>query len=411
MSELLIRASMNDHLVLADLLAPSGPHVGRPISRVVVNAPDAARNERLVEVAAATGTPLLIDPLTILLQTDIDPTDAWVSKLSYGRADAVPAADLTNRFILDALVAEVVEFQVQHGATSIIPPYFYADDPESPAFEATLQAIGRTARRMRTDGVALPLLPILCVQLRSFAHRSGWQTAIDRFAMTAAEAGPQAIGLCLSPVGSGAESYAKVLDMIVAARHLRATGIPVIAWRQGVYGPALVAAGMDGYECGMGIGEQTNIPSFVGSRKPKSEPSSSNFAAHGTYIDVLGRSFAPAIARLLFDDRRLLGRLLCDSMRCCPHGSESMLARAGRPHAVRARARALAELDDIPNPAWKLHHIAKRAASAQVVGQKANEVLGAARVPNRVKLQGYEALERAADFLRNQDPYGARDSA
>jgi hypothetical protein len=178
---------------------------------------------------------------------------------------------------------------------------------------------------MRTDGVALPLMVVLCAQLRGFAHRPGWQTALDRFAATAVDVGPQAIALHLSPVGDGGESYAKLLDLTVAARHLRSAGTPVIAWRQGVYGPALVAAGLDGYECGMGIGEQTNVRSLITARKPR-EKDGASFAAQGIFIPALRRSVPPKVARVLLDDRRMLGRLICDSVRCCPHGADSMLA-------------------------------------------------------------------------------------
>ena len=46
---------------------------------------------------------------------------------------------------------------------------------------------------------------------------------------------------------------------MIAARYLRNAGTPVIAWRQGAYGAALVAADLDGYECGM---ESESTPTF-----------------------------------------------------------------------------------------------------------------------------------------------------
>lgn len=410
MSELLIRPSLGDHKVLADLLAPSPMGGRRPIDRLVLNAHDVARSDELLEAAKRSGTPVMVDPLTMLLPGQIGPDDPWVVHVPFGQAEAVTDDLLTNPFWLDDLVAKVVEFQVDRGATAIIAPYFYADRPESPAFAASLSAIGRTARRMRTDNVALPLMVVLCAQLQGFAHRAGWQSALDRFAATALDVGPQAIALNLSPVGDGGESYAKLLDLLVAARHLRTAGTPVIAWRQGVYGPALVAAGLDGYECGMGIGEHANVRSFISTRKPR-EKDGPAFAAQGIYIPVLGRSHPPKVARLLFEDRRLRGRLICDSVRCCPHGADSMLASKGRRHAVRARARELHELADIPNGAWRLNHIAKQAASAYVIATKANELLATTQLPNRIKTDGYFALEQVAEFLRTRGPGKVRDSA
>ena len=408
--ELLVRPSFNDHKVVADLLAPAGPGVRRPLSRLVLSAQDAARRADFADLAAKNGTPLLIDPMTVLLQGQVAPDDPWVREVPYGRAEAVTAATLANPFFLDVLIAESLRFQVEHGASAIIAPYFYAESPESPAFAASLAAITRTARRMRADGIALPLVAILCAQLRGFAHRPGWQRALDRFATAAIDVGPQALGLYLSPVGRGDESYAKVLDLMLAGRHLATFGVPVIAWRQGFYGPALAAAGLQGYECGMGIGEAADVRGYMGQHKPRTTPST-GFAARGIYLPALGRSVPPKVASALLASRPLRGRLLCESPACCPRGAENMLGRGGRAHAVRARARELSELAAIPDPGWRLHHVAKRAASAHVLGTKANEVLAAAQLSATIRTQGYAALEQASEFLRTQGPTSVRDTA
>src|SRR5215211_1438779 len=412
MPELFIRPSLDDHHVVADLLAPSAFSSWRPISRLVLSAQDVVCRPGFSELAAKSRTPLVIGSMTILVPAPIDPRDPWVQSVPFGHAEARSPDQLGNPFLLEQLVDQVVEFQVEHGATAIIPPYFYAQRSDSPEFAATIAAIGRTARRMRADGVNLPIIPLLCAQLQGFAHRSGWQAALDRYTAAAIEVGPQAIALYFSPVGAGDESYSKLLDLLVAARHLRAAGTPVVAWRQGAYGAALVAAGLDGYECGMGIGEQANVRSFVGTRKPRAgESDTSGFSAQGIYVPSLGRSLPPKVARVLFEDRRLKGRLVCDSVRCCPRGTESMLSSKGRGHAVRARARALDEFADIPNTGWRLHHVAKQAASAYVVATKANELLASTELPNRIKTEGYAALEQVAEFLRSRGPEGARDSA
>ena len=43
-----------------------------------------------------------------------------------------------------------------------------------------------------------------------------------------------------------------------------------------------------------------------------------------------------------------------------------------------------------PARSWRLNHIAKQAASAYVTATKANEVLAATDLPNRIKTEGYE---------------------
>ncbi len=408
-AELLIRASLNDHRVVEDLLAPDslGP---RPISRLVLNAPDAPRRSVFSELAAKSGTPLIIDPLTTLLQCEVDPADPWVTEVDYGRAGALDPQLLVNPFSLDKLVAEVVEFQVAQGATIIIPPYFYADRPESAEFEASLAAIGRTARRLRVNGMALPIMPMLSGQLRGFLHRPDWQAALDRFTLAAAEVGPQAIGVQFSPMGDGSESYAKILDLVLGMRHIRNAGIPTLAWRQGVFGPALVAAGLDGYECGMGIGEQAKAKAFMSSRKPRTK-AGKGFASEGVYMAVFNRSVPRKVAQLLLEERSVRGRVVCDSLRCCPQGADSMMSSKGRPHAVRTRARGLQEISEIPNVDWRLHHIGKQAASGFVAATKANEILGRAGVANRVRPDSFAALEQVTDYLRKQGVRDARDSA
>ncbi len=411
--ELLIRPAHGDHLTLEDLLAPSTLYARRPIDRIVLGAHTAARDERLLDAARKSGVPLIVDPLTMLLQSDIDPEDPWVRHVPFARAEALTAVELASPFVLDEIVAQTLEFQIDRGATTIIPPYFYAEHPDSPAFAASLTSIALTARRMRSDGVSLPLMPLLCVQFRGFAQRPGWQRALERFASAAIDIGPQALALCFSPVGSGGESYAKLLQLHFVARHVRAAGVPTLAWRQGAYGPALVAAGLDGYECGMGVGERADIAGFVGARRPRkpgAEPRT-GFAATGIYIPSLRRSVKPRVARVLLDDPRFRGRVICESIVCCPGGATSMLSSKGRAHAVRSRARDLEELAGMPSEAWRLNHVAKQAASAYVTASKANEVLSRAGVVERVKVDGYASLEQVAEFLRAEQPAGARDSA
>jgi hypothetical protein len=159
----------------------------------------------------------------------------------------------------------------------------------------------------------------------------------------------------------------------------------------------------------MGIGEYSNVKSTMGTHKPSTR--SGGYSASGVFIGALGRSVPARVAQVLLDERSLKGRLVCDSVRCCPHGVKSMSASKGRPHAVRARARRLEELDTIPNVDWRLHHVGKEAASGYVTATKANEVLAAAGLPNRIKAESYASLEQVTDYLRKQAVGDARDSA
>ncbi len=408
MSELLIRPGHNDHLVVADLFAPSAgavllPHTRPPISRLVLDAPLAVREQQFREAAQDAGVPLLIDVLAPLLQGEVDPTDAW-ARLPFARAEAVPADMLVNPFFQQGLVAETVQFQVEHGASAIIPPYLYAESPDDPAFDASLGMIGMTARYLRENNITLPLFVILCVQRRGFASQRTWHAGIDRFARTALDVGPQSLGLCVSPMGGGDEKLSTVLSTFMMGQRLKDTGARVVAWRQGFYGPGMVAAGLDGYETGIGLREHTDIAGLRSARKPRTADTDKpkRAATPGVYVAGLGRSLKRAVAAVLFEHHALRSQLVCDDRRCCPKGATSMVEDP-RPHAVRARARQLRHLDSMPHAPWRLHDVSKDAYAAALLATKANEVLAAAGETTRIQTSGYEALAQTANLLgRNE---------
>jgi hypothetical protein len=405
-AELLIRPGRNDHLVLQDLLAPGGAAVllpsNRPlVSRLVLDAHLALRRPDLSDAAAAAGTGVLIDPLTPLWQGDLRPEDPW-SKLSFGVAERLSPSDFsTDR--RDAVVASVVDFQLGHGATAIIPPYTYSQSPLDPWFEITLGFIRATARYMRHEGIHLPLVPVFCAQLKGFGRERTWRVGVDRFVHVALDVGPQLIALCLSPTGGPRDSYEKILRLFLAGRRLKSTGSRVVGWRQGIYGPALVAAGLDGYETGIGTREQSNLAGMISSRKPK--PAGAKRRASGglpgVYLEPLGRSVPSPIAETLLGSRAMRPKVMCDDERCCPDGAGSTLDHRAA-HAVRTRARQLAELDAQPAP-WRLHQIAKSARSAAGLAAQANRVLAEAGLKDRLHGEAMQALAQVAEFLGQSD--------
>ncbi len=258
--------------MIADLLIPAAratlASVRRPISRLVLEAHVAHAYPQYREAALEAGTPLIIDPRTDLLQVDTDPKIAW-RKLPYA-SDAAWGDSITNPFEITALVEARVKFQVKSGASAIVSPYFYAKTPDDPAFAATLQALRVTVRFLREAKINLPLIAVLAGSHRGFARSAMFGDGIDRFAMTALNFGPQMLAFALSPNGTGDEGQGKVLQLFTAAQRLKTTGATVIAWRQGFYGPGLVAAGLDGYETGTGVGERTNFASSYSNVKPGS---------------------------------------------------------------------------------------------------------------------------------------------
>jgi hypothetical protein len=399
MGELLIRAGYGDHRVVSDLLAPGGAiALRRPIDRLVVDAHTAAHHKTLSEAANAGGVPFLVDPLTPLLQVPLAIRDPWVRLLSFGTAAAQNPSEMSE-LGLERLVSHVVEAEVELGATAIIPPYFFCDHPDDPAFETSLDLLATTARVMRREGVNLPILPVLCAQHRSFCTEDSWSDGIDRFALAAAEVGPQAIAVCFSPCGAPSDSYAKVLRLFIAMHRLKRCGVPTLAWRQGIFGPGLVAAGLDGYETGIGVRERSDVKHFLASRSPERSQARRGGAPPMIYLEPLGRSVPHPVAETLLGDRAMRARLLCDDERCCPDGVHSMLDDSGA-HAVRSRARRLMALDDMPHRSWRLHQIAKEASIAAMLAKKGTVVLGAEGLRTKLPVSAQDALARVAEFIR-----------
>lgn len=412
MAELLIRPTRNDHVAIADLLIPAAraslASVRRPISRLVVDAPLAHEFPQYREAALEAGTSLIVDPRTDLLQVATDPKIGW-GKLPYARHE--PSVDLlTNSFMLAALVESVVTFQIEAGASAVVSPYFYAQSPEDPAFAATLECLRLTARELRQRGAGLPLIAVLCGSHRGFARQPTFAAGIDRFAAAALDVGPQMLALMLSPNGKGDEGQAKVLQLFTAAQRLKTTGATVMAWRQGFYGPGLVAAGLDGYETGTGVGERTDLATAYNSVKPGSRDGD---GPKGTpapvFFEALGRSLPRPMSRLLLDHPAARGLLACRDQRCCAHGYASMTETGNRrQHNVRTRARGLRDVEAMPHTPWRLHQIAKDAYATTVTTMKVNAILEDINSSTQLTTRGHESLAHVAELLsRTSEPRAA----
>ena len=400
-SELLIRPGGNDHQVIADLLAPGGARIadGRPvISRLVLDAHSLSRRSLFVEAAAAAGIPCFVDPLTHLLQGDLRPEDKWVG-LPFGRAKAMVAPDFSTDSARDELVAAVVDFEVEAGATAVIPPYLYLTDPTDPWLPVALDLISRTASYMREAGIRLPILPVFCGQLQSFGNPKNWAEGIDRWTTAARQVGADQAALCLSPTGAADDTYHRVLRLFEATRRVLESGIRVISWRQGIYGPALTTIGAHGYETGIGISEQTRITDNIASRKPKPDGRPRRGGAvPGIYLEPIGRSVTTTVAAALLGDMRMRPKVMCDDEACCPNGPQDTLDHR-REHAIRSRVKALSALDSMPQPAWRLQRVARDARAAATLITQANQILAANSIDDRIKEQSSASLAMVAEYF------------
>jgi hypothetical protein len=400
MADLMIRPSWNDHHVITSMLAPgaAGSFIrrGRPvIDRLILDATLAFRNHKpYAEAAESAGIPLLIDPLTFLAASQVDADDPW-HRLPYAPATPLDAHFRADRQLSAAFVEQVIEFEIERGATAIIPPYEYVAARDDPRFEQSLGWIRETARAMRANSIALPIMPVFCASLRDLGSPSTWERGIDRFLAVAREVGPSAIGLLLTPLGDGKEGYGKLHHAFSAFLHAQSLGVPVIALRQGVYGPSLCAAGISGYETGVGLSEQAQIKGAISRRaKPRDHGKHGGGTGAGVYLEPLGRSLRKRVAEeLLASTPGMRAKLLCTDERCCPHGAQSMLDER-REHAIRTRSRELSELDAVPGIEWRLNHVRVRLEGRVALAQQANDVLTRSGVSDRIATRGFESLIR-----------------
>jgi hypothetical protein len=396
MAELLIRAGMNDHVVVNDLLAPmTGPRLlgrGWPLSRLVASAQLAQARPSLAQAAQGAGIPYLVDPETPFMQSGVAENDRW-AQLRFAQAGPLTtdAVDISN------VVEGVIEFELESGATTLIPPYFYAQSSADPWFELSLRSLELTADYIARHDLKLPVLPVMCAQLQSFANHVGWPNGVDRLTQRARALGYSTLALCLSPAGGQGDTYGKVRRLFDTARRATATGLRVFAWRQGIYGPGLVAAGLDGYECGMGTGEQTNVARQQSSRRPGLQDREPGGAGSGIFIETLGRSVSRGVATLLLNDAAMSPKVMCDDEACC--ASIAATLRHPREHAIRTRSRLLAAIAGQPASRWRLSHIAREAAQAATLAAQVNRVLAAQGNEEKLDPRSLEALATVADEL------------
>jgi hypothetical protein len=402
-SELLIRPGYNDHEVVADLLAPGGaatllPGRSAPIDRLVVDAHIAKRRPQFAAAAAAAGVPFVVDPLTHFWQGELRHSDSWAS-LPYGRDEELTPQALAHPLAREELIAQVIDCELDLGATLVVPPYVYARTPEDAWFSRQLELIDATANRLRRLGLRLPMFVVLVVGHQGFAAPTAWGKGIDRFARLARDCGAAAIGLSLSPAKPN-DGYNKVAaTFATTARVKQVSGLPTFAWRQGIFGASLTAAVADGYETGIATSEACDIPAALAARRPRDKRSKGGNPP-GIYIDVLGRSVQAKVGRVLLDSA-IRSKVMCDDERCCPDGPSSTKARP-REHAVRMRARNLATLDALPHISWRLHQVGKDASAGSTLATQANQILENAGLTERLPTQGLESVARVARHLLSE---------
>jgi len=403
-ADLSIRPAHNDQRVLADLIASStGGWSGRGkpvVQRLILDAAVAIKQPQLAKDAAAAGIPVVVDPMTYLLQYETPADHPW-SSLSFGAAKAVSSSAFESAGSKRALVRDVVEFQLARGASAIVPPYFYARDPKDPVFTHGLNAIRETRRFMDEAGLKMPLLPVLCGRVDAFTHPESWPQGLDWFVERATAHGAESIAIQLSPLGDAGDSYAKLLYAFQTVQRVVKTGLRSHLWRQGAFGPAFVAAGASGFETGLQWGNKSDLSSVASNRRPVAHSASEKHGGGGGqyFLPALNRWIIGKQADALNSHSATRDLMVCDDpVNCCSAGYEASRP-IRREHAVRAQARSLARLTAMPPlVSWRMHQVSMDAAHGVDLIDRMNKVLSRQSLP-LLKDTSHRALARIAEEM------------
>lgn len=366
MVELLVRAGSGDAALLrrvfGDVTEPtssSRPH------RIVVDAHVAVAKPEIARIARRAGAPMVVDPQTHYLQDVQHPADPW-ARLGFAHAAKHTAEELSEPARQDWLVAESIEFQLAHGATVLVPPYVHIERVNDGWVEVQTSLWHRTRRYLDQQDLHLPTLAVLALGWR-LLNRTTWPSALHPLCRALTDLDPTEVALAASKIDDGVHPDQRLVTLIAVIGLIRQR-FPVIAWNQGVLGEAAVAAGAVGYETGLGWRERCDLPGAMSAHR---EPPSGGFGARPVYIPALKRSIPKRTIQQLIVHPTIIAELVCQDPACCPGGQQALLGDA-RAHALASRIRALRELDQPVQPAWKWNFLAQQSAAGVELARRIN---------------------------------------
>lgn len=387
MAELLIRSGSQDVTLIEAVLG--GPPARRP-SRLVVDAHVAVRSPRIAAAAARAGVPFLVDPQTHLLQDYQHPADHW-AQLPFARPELSTPADLLRPGRAEQIAADVIEYQLQHGASGVLAPYVHIARRDD-GWREVQTALWRATRRYANQAnMQLPILAVLALGWR-LLDRGRWQDTFDPLRAEMLALNPSEVLLAASRVDAGTTPDLRLASMIAVVRRLTRTH-PVIAWQQGALGLASVAGGAIGYECGIGWRDRCDLPAAMAQHRTHN----SGGTARPVYITSLLRSIPKTLVRALSADARILAALTCLDPSCCPNGRRGLLEDM-RAHAIASRLAAIRDLTAPAKPAWRWNHLAHAAQAGLDLAQRIN-ILGISGV-TRIDVAALQATLTVADNRR-----------
>lgn len=397
-SEFWLRASHQDGPVLRRLLGATPMSGARDVAGIAIAAPSAASRPHLAQTAAQAGVPVVIDPLTPLWQAEQHSGDSW-SNLPYARARAVRSDEVAGREHL--LARSVIEFQLRHGASRIVPPYVMTRPDDGGWPDVGRSLVIATGQVMTQLGIQLPLLAfaVVAIPAHTEATADPMLTAVlDGLAQVDQ---PATVALCGTWPGRELGED-RLRNLHLSLQTIGQRGLPALIWRHGVAGPLLSAAGAIGYSVGAGWYESCYWVSELRARRNPPKPDTPRGGPRGIYLELFQTSVPPEIAQVLLGHRRFAGSLVCSgSNGCCGNGATEMIANPAL-HAVLARTAQLRAQDRIAQPTWRLSALSITHATAADRAEQMNNALARTGHNYRLPLQTYRSAAHLVENLRQR---------
>ena len=307
----------------------------------------------------------------------------------------VTPTELLSTARQDRLVEQCIEYQLNHEATTVIPPYLHLETADSGWIDVQAGLWLRTRRFLDLNGLRLPTLAVLAIGWRLLHHTSGVR-ALTPALNALTELTPTEVGLAASKVHAGMHPDDRLTELILMIQLLRRQH-RVLAWQQGLLGEACVVAGADGYETGIGQRERCDLgQAMTNRRKPRA---AETFGPRPVYVPALKRAVPKDTLRKLRQHRDVWFRVLCNDHDCCAVGTQ--ILDDARSHAIFSRARDLTALTEVHRTNWQWNRLATETGAGLVLAQRINLLADRAGL-YRVDTGALSAIHAVSDVRRQQ---------
>jgi len=396
MAELLIRASLRDQALLRRIFGTDTqqPRASLRPDRIVVDAHVPARTSEFSQIARQSGVAFIVDPQTYLFQDAQPVGDRW-SSLPFGLPRALTPEEASRPVFLSDLTRRVVDYQVLHGATAIIPPYVHIDRPASQWIDVQAAMWDYARAYLDNEAIALPVLAVMAFGWRVLQPVNG-TSALGPMMRALADLAPRELALAASKIDDGARPDERAMDLVLMVEQLR-NDHSVVLWQQGRLGELGIAAGAQGYETGIGWRERCDLPATMSSRRRAQ--SGGPLSGRPVFVASLGRSVDKRSLEEICHHRDIWTRLICTDTECCPDGGRAILDN-GRAHTLVQRARRLSELGRIETPVWRWQNLAEAADRGLELASRINRLAQTSSAITRVDTRALLAISNVSHLRR-----------